>query len=212
LAADGCVSGSRGVWARSGPRGGQAFAATERPTAALRTAATSATRSASNRRPTKPMICAETWSSHCASSMRQSSGRRSAASASSVSVASPTRNRRATDAQPERGRERVPLGFRQPLEVVEQRGAEWMHSVVGQLHLGLHPDGRDHTPFGGSSGQIAQQRALPHAGLAAQDDGPTPPGGYIGEDVVQRLTLRPATEQPLSVRDQRRASSPLSSR
>ena len=50
-------------------------------------------RSARRRRATKPRICAEAWSSHCASSTMQTSGCCSATSANSVSVASPTRNR-----------------------------------------------------------------------------------------------------------------------
>ena len=40
----------------------------------VRAAHTSATRSASRRRPTNPRICAEAWSSHCASSTMQTSG------------------------------------------------------------------------------------------------------------------------------------------
>ena len=59
----------------------------------VRAAHTIATRSASRRRATKPRTCAEAWSSHCASSTMQTSGCRSATSANSVSVASPTRNR-----------------------------------------------------------------------------------------------------------------------
>ena len=106
-------------------------------------AQTSATRSARRRRATKPRICAEAWSSHCASSTMQTSGCSSATSANSVSVASPTRNRSGAGpvAQAEHRRERVPLRGGQPVEVIQHRRAELMQAAVGQLHLRLDADG-----------------------------------------------------------------------
>jgi hypothetical protein len=59
---------------------------------ASRSAKTSATRSAASRRDTKARTCADAWSSHCASSTRQSRGPSSATSASTLSAANPTRN------------------------------------------------------------------------------------------------------------------------
>ena len=59
----------------------------------VRAAHTTAIRSANRRRAKNPRICAEAWSSHCASSTTQTSGCCSATSANSVSAASPTRNR-----------------------------------------------------------------------------------------------------------------------
>jgi len=53
----------------------------------VRAAHASATRSARRRRATNPMICADIWSSHCASSTMHISGCRSATSANRVSTA-----------------------------------------------------------------------------------------------------------------------------
>ena len=80
---------------------------------------TNATGSASKRRATKASVCAETRSSHCASSTRQSSGCSSATSDTRLSTASPTRNliRRLARAHSERRDERVALRPGRSLQV-----------------------------------------------------------------------------------------------
>ena len=134
----------------------------------VRAAHTTAIRSARRRRATNPRICAEAWSSHCASSTRQTSGCCSATSANSVSVASPTRNRSgaAPALRPNIVASASRCGTRQPAEVIQHRRAELVQAGVGQLHLGLHAGGPRDAPAGDSLEEVTQQRALAHARLA----------------------------------------------
>ena len=129
----------------------------------VRAAHTSAIRSASSRRATKPRICAEAL----VEPLRvvddaDAAVARSATSASSVSVGEPDQEpvRRGPGARPEHRRERVALRAGQPIEMIEHRRAELVQPAVGQLHLRLDADGPRDVPAGDAVGQIVQQRAL----------------------------------------------------
>ncbi len=126
--------------------------------------------SASSRRATNASACAETASSHCASSTMQSRPRSSATSVSSPSTARPTRNgfERPGGAQPERGLERLALRRGQRPGRLHQRDAEQLQAGVGQLRLvlgGDHPPDRDT----GVRGGVIEQRALADPRLAEDD-------------------------------------------
>ena len=164
----------------------------------VRAAHTIAIRSARSRRATKARICREAWSSHCASSTRQTSGCCSAISARSVSVASPTMNRSGAGAgaPAEHGGEGVALRGRESVQVIEHGGAELVDAAVGQLDLRLDTDGPRNAPAADTDGQVAQQRALSHARLPAQDGDPAPTGERIGQEPVERLALGMASEEP----------------
>jgi hypothetical protein len=86
-----------------------------------RVATTKATCSANIRRATNPIACAEARSTHCASSITHNSGCLFAASGSSLSVASPIRNRSGASPAPqsEHRAERLTLRVRQPVQAIE---------------------------------------------------------------------------------------------
>ena len=71
-------------------------------------------------------------------------------------------------AQAKRGRERLTLGRRQPLEPVEQRRTQLVKTRKRKLHLGLHPDRVKNPTAFGMPGDVFQQRCLPDPRLAAQ--------------------------------------------
>ena len=109
---------------------------------------------------------------------------------------------RRTGAQPEHGRERVALRDRKLVEVVEQGNAQLMQAAVGQFHLRLHPYGRRDPPptspsrlAGDLAVQVAQQSALAHARLAAQDEDATRTREHVGREPVERGTLVTTSEQ-----------------
>ena len=109
-----------------------------------RAANTNPTGSASRRRATKASVSAEVRSSHCASSTTHSSGRCSATSERRLSTARPTRKRSGASPglRPKTIRSAVALRTGQPLEPIEERGAELMQARERQLHLGLDADRR----------------------------------------------------------------------
>ena len=101
-----------------------------------------------------------------------------------------------TGAPAEDCRERVALRHGQPVEVVEHVRAELMEAAVGELHLGLDPDGPRDVPAGDPVGHVAQQRALAHARLSAQDDDSAPTGERVGQEPVECLTFSTTSEEP----------------
>src|SRR5262249_8354741 len=65
-------------------------------------------------------------------------------------------------------------------------------------------DGAHHAPAGDAVGQVAQERALADAGLAAQNGDPTSPGENVGQQTVDCLAFGPPSKEahprPLCVR------------
>ena len=150
----------------------------------VRAAQTSAIRSASRRRATKPRICAEAL----VEPLRvvddaDAVAARSATSANSVNAASPTRNRSGAGPvlSPNTVASASPLRDWQPVEVIQHGRTKLVEAAVGQLHLRLDADGRRDVPAGDSIGQVAQQRALADACLAAQHRDSTPTGERVGQ-------------------------------
>jgi len=70
-----------------------------------------------------------------------------------------------------------------------------MQAAVGQLHLRLDADGSGHMPAADPVRQVAQQGALAHARLAAQDEDATRAREHVGHELVERGTLVSASEQ-----------------
>ena len=75
-----------------------------------------------------------------------------------------------------------------------------MQAAVGQVHFRLHPDGRRDSATsppasGDPTGQVAQQGALAHARLAAQDEDATRTREHVGHEPVERCTLVTTSEQ-----------------
>jgi hypothetical protein len=104
--------------------------------------------------------------------------------------------RRRPTGQAEDDLQRIALWPRQPLEPIEQRGAELLQAGEGQLHLGLDP----HRPGDGQVGrrldEMLQQHRLPDPGLAPQDQRPalTPADG-IDQVVEPGALVRPPEER-----------------
>src|SRR3954451_13577606 len=71
-------------------------------------------------------------------------------------------------AQAERGRERLTLGRRQPLEPLEQWRAQLVKTRKGKLHLGLHPNRLKNSADFCALRGVSQERRLPDSRLAAQ--------------------------------------------
>ena len=111
---------------------------------------------------------------------------------------------RGAGAPAEHGRERVALRGGEPVEVIEHGGAELVEAAVGQLDLRLDADGPRNAPAADAVGQVAQQRALAHARLPAQDDDPAPTGERIGQELVERLALGATSEEPRGARTSQR--------
>ena len=155
---------------------------------------TSPTRSASSRRATNASVCADTRSSHCASSTTHSSGCSSATSASRLSTASPTMNRSGGGpaASPNAVLSASRCGPGSASQAVEHRRAQRVQAGERQLHLGLDARrARDPTP----------RRAAPTGAPAARScrrpprrAGPAPGSG-------PRARPRPAGPAPRILAD-----------
>ena len=102
----------------------------------------------------------------------------------------------ASAGQPEHRRERVTLRSRQPVEMVQERGAQLMETAVGQLHLRLQAGHLGYLPAGELPGQIAEQCCLPDARVATQYQDPARAGQYFGDQPVECLALAAPSQQP----------------
>ena len=163
-----------------------------------RTPNTNPTRSAKSRRPTNASVCAETRSSHCASSTMHTSGCSSAASASRLRAANPTRKRSGggSDAQAERRVQRLPLRAR---EMRRSGRASVRTARAGRRTASSISDS---TPAARAirhpaalTARWSQQGGLADARLAAQHQHPALTRSHPGDEPTQLLTLTPTTEQ-----------------
>ncbi len=98
-------------------------------------------------------------------------------------------------AQSEHRRQRVALRDGQPVEEIQHGCAELVEAGIGQLHLRLDARGPGDMPAGDSVGHVAQQGALAHAGLPAQDGGAAVTGERVGQEPVERLAFGPPSEE-----------------
>ena len=92
--------------------------------------------------------------------------------------------------------QRVLLGLRQRVELVEQRRAELMDPGEGQLHLRLHARDLRHTEPRGPTNDVPQQGRLSDACLASygQDGALTP--AYVVQEPVEHFAFAGPVEQP----------------
>ena len=169
-----------------------------RPSPDSRSPNTSPTRSANRRRATNASVCADTRSSHCASSTMHRSGCSSAASASRLRTANPTRKRSGggPSLQAERRAHRIALRARQALEPAEHRRAQRVEAGERELHLGLDARGPgDPAPLRGTR-QVPEQRGLADPGLAAEDQHPTLARAHSGHESFEHVALAYTVDQP----------------
>ena len=111
--------------------------------------------------------------------------------------------RRRARGQAERGPQRIALRHRDPVEVIQHRGAQLMQPGEGQLHLRLHA-GRPRYPASARPfGQVVQQHRLAHARVAAHHQHPALAGPDRVDQPVQHVALAVAVGQP------RRTTRPL---
>ena len=166
---------------RSGSSGSPARTSSPLP---VRAAHTSATRSASRRRATKPRSCAEALVEPLRvvdeADQRLLLGDLGEQRQRGEPDQEPVGRR--AGAQPEHRRERFALRDGQPVEAVEHGRAELMEAAVGELHLRLDADGRRDVPAVDPVGEVAEQRALAHARLSAQDDHSAATGERVGQE------------------------------
>jgi hypothetical protein len=93
---------------------------------------------------------------------------------------------------PERDAEGVALRDRQSLERGHVLGAQLLGRGVGELALGLVPDGAQGLEPAGRLGRIGQQSRLADAGLAVNHDGVAPSrAGRIQQAVDDLALVRP---------------------
>jgi hypothetical protein len=65
-----------------------------------------------------------------------------------------------------------------------------MQPAIGELHLGLDPDGTRDAESLRVLGQISEERGLAHARLTAKHEGSALAGANVGQDSVKRIALR----------------------
>ena len=147
--------------------------------------------------PTNASVCADTRSSHCASSTMHTSGCSSAASASRLRAANPTRKR--SGGGPRLRPNAVFNASRCGLGRWPSRSSMCAHSACrpanGELHLRLDPGRPDDPASRRGRRQMFQQGALADTRLAAQHQDPALPRSDPGDELIQHLTLTPTTEQ-----------------
>ena len=105
----------------------------------------------------------------------------------------PVRGR--TFAQPEDRGQRVALRDGQAVKVLQHRRTQLMEAGVREFHLRLHAPGPRDLPAVDPVGEVAQQGALAHARLAAEDDDSARTGEDVSQELVQRRTLATASEE-----------------
>jgi hypothetical protein len=104
--------------------------------------------------------------------------------------------RRRARGQAERGSQCVALRHRNPVEVVQHRGAQLMQSGEGQLHLRVHT-GRPRYPASARPfGQIIEQHRLAHARIAAYHQHPALPRPDRVDQPVEHVAFAVPVGQP----------------
>ena len=99
------------------------------------------------------------------------------------------------DLQTERCAERVALWPGKAVEPTEERHTQLVQPGEREFHLGLDADRPGGTASGRASQQIAQQRRLADARLAAQDQRAAVAGPRAGQQLIQHLALITPTAQ-----------------
>ena len=168
-----------------------------RPRRRTRAARTPSHRSARSRRATNASVCADTRSSHCASSTMHTSGCSSAASASRLRTASPTRKRSGGGPalRPNAVLSASRCGPGSCSRRPSMRRAQRMQAGVRELHLGLHARRpRDPASLRGRR-QVPQQGGLADPRLAAQDQHPALARAHSRDELFQRVALADTVEQ-----------------
>ncbi len=98
--------------------------------------------------------------------------------------------------QAEGDAQRPPLRHGQPVHPVKQREEQLVDAGEAQALLGL--DGRrpEDLQVGGAMDGVVQQRRLPDPGLPAQDQHSAHPSAHAVQQLVQRLLLGMAVDEP----------------
>ena len=121
---------------------------------------------------------------------RQRSGCLSAASASNVSVASPTRNRSGAGPalEPEDRCQRLALRPGQSIKLIEHRGADLVEAAVRELHLRLDADGLGDAP---ASESVEKVRAMRSCRCRPRREGSNAalPGERVRQEPLERLAF-----------------------
>ena len=91
--------------------------------------------------------------------------------------------------QTERRAERVALWSGKVIEPIEERRTHLVQPGEREFHLGLDADRPGGTASGRASQQVAQQRGLADARLAAQHQCPAVAGPRTGQQPIQHLAL-----------------------
>ena len=97
--------------------------------------------------------------------------------------------RRRPGTQAERGRQRLALGTREPLQAVQHRRQQLVHPGVGELHLRLDTCGMRHPAARRLLDQVVQQRRLAHARLPAHHQGPALTGASSIQELVEHAAF-----------------------
>jgi hypothetical protein len=92
--------------------------------------------------------------------------------------------------------QRVPLGLRERVELLEHRRAELMDPGERELHLRLHARDLRHTESRGLTSGVPKQRRLSDARLASHDQDGALTLARICEDPVEHLALAGPVEKP----------------
>ncbi len=95
----------------------------------------------------------------------------------------------------ERHAQGLTLGFRQAVQLVEERRAQLVQARVGQLHVRLDALRPGHLRPGRPRGQILQEHRLPDARLAADHQHPGLSLTQADQQVVECRALMPPTDQ-----------------
>ena len=103
---------------------------------------------------------------------------------------------RSTSGRPaQRDAQRIPLRLRKSIEVSKHRRAQLMHAGERQLHLGLDTRDLRDTKAGSLSYGVPQQRRLPDARLATDDENGALTLAHIRQQLVEHFALAsPAQE------------------
>jgi hypothetical protein len=87
------------------------------------------------------------------------------------------------------------LRCREPVDVLEHRGAQLVQSAVRELHLRLDADRGHDVPAGTTLRDEVEQGALADAGVAPKDDDAAPTVDRVGQNRVEELALGTASKK-----------------
>ena len=153
--------------------------------------------SAPSLRPTNPIASSEAKSIHSLSSTMHSKPWVAAASASSVSVANPTRNGSAfgRSARPSAGAQSVALRQGKLVKVHQKWEQEPVQRRVAHVVLGLDPRDPEQPKRRRCLSRVVQEGGLTHSGVAVKDEGAAQPFSRRPQQAVESGSLVGSVKQ-----------------